>query len=276
MSGNTSSSKTFQRALAAIDSNNVNYHEPRMGEGYKMGPLQIDVLYPSSITEDDNGESISLKLTYGSVRFIFTGDANKDDELKMINSGIDMRVDIVQLGHHGSDTSTHQTFLDKVNPAVAIYSASVDNSYGHPHAEVVSRVNNHGIKLYGTDVHGTIIVKTNGKKYTIMTKKEGTVTAGSTHSNNDDTSGDNNSSSEDEEEEEEYEEDPPATTINCIDINTASIEELQQIIHIGTTRAQNLIDLRSFSSVDDLDRIKGIGPSRIEDIKAQGLACVGG
>jgi competence protein ComEC len=63
---------------------------------------------------------------------------------------------------------------------------------------------------------------------------------------------------------------------NCIDINTASIERLEEIMHIGPARAQELINLRPFSSVDDLGRIKGIGPARIADIKSQGLACVGG
>lgn len=62
--------------------------------------------------------------------------------------------------------------------------------------------------------------------------------------------------------------------VEKIDINAAPLEELIKIIHIGEARAQELISLRPFSSLDDLDRIKGIGPKRIEDIKAQGLAWV--
>jgi hypothetical protein len=67
----------------------------------------------------------------------------------------------------------------------------------------------------------------------------------------------------------------PTPAAGCVNINTASLEELQQIIHIGPARAADLISLRPFSSVDSLTRISGIGSGRLDDIKAQGLACVG-
>jgi len=64
--------------------------------------------------------------------------------------------------------------------------------------------------------------------------------------------------------------------VNCIDINSATIEELREINHIDVERAGQLIDLRPFSSIKDLARIKGIGPARVADIEAQNLACIGG
>jgi competence protein ComEC len=260
LSGNTNPSQTFQRLLKAIDSQAVDYYEPRMGDQFEVGPLKIDVLYPKTISEHDNEESISLKLTYGDVRFILTGDATTEDELKMLQSGIDMKADILKLGHHGSSTSTHPTFLREVNPDVAIYSAGLNNTYGHPHEEVVNLVQNSKIKLYGTDVHGTVMVETNGKDYKVLTKKDGTITP----SNSGNTQKD------------EAKVEPAPIVGHCIDVNRASIEQLQEIIHIGAARAQDLINLRPFTSVDDLGRIKGIGPARIADIKSQGLACVGG
>lgn len=63
---------------------------------------------------------------------------------------------------------------------------------------------------------------------------------------------------------------------SCLDINTASDEELQEITHIGPTLADSVIKLRPFRSVDELTNVKGIGPGRLHDIKSQGLACVGG
>jgi competence protein ComEC len=260
LSGNTNPSQTFQRLLKAIDTKKVDYYEPRMGEQFEVGPLHIDVLYPKTISEQDNEESISLKLTYGDVRFILTGDATTDDELKMLQSGIDVKADILKLGHHGSSTSTHPNFLREVQPAVAIYSAGLNNTYGHPHEEVVNLVQNSTIQLYGTDVHGTVIVETDGKDFKILTKKDGTITPSSSGSATKD----------------EVKVEPAPIAGNCIDINTASIEQLQEIMHIGPARAQDLINLRPFSSVDDLGRIKGIGPARIADIKSQGLACAGG
>ncbi|MEH7177574.1 MBL fold metallo-hydrolase [Neobacillus vireti] len=261
LSGNMNPSQTFQRLLTAIDSKQVDYHEPRMGEEFEIGPLKMDVLYPKTISEHDNEESISLKVTYGEVVFVFTGDATTDDELKMLQSGIDVKADILKLGHHGSSTSTHPTFLHEVNPAVAIYSAGKGNSYGHPHEEVVNLIKNSNIQLYGTDVHGTILVTTDGKDYKVLTKKDGTITPSSSGNTPKDTA--------------KMEEMQPIVG-QCIDVNTAKIEQLQEIIHIGPARANELINLRPFRSVDDLGRISGIGTARIAEIKSQGLACVGG
>lgn len=261
LSGNTSTSQTFQRLLQAIEQNNVDYYEPRQGDEFEVGPLEINVLYPISISENDNEESISLKFTYGDVSFIFTGDASTKDELRMISGNVDVDADILHLGHHGSNTSTHPSFLKEVSPSVAIYSAGRDNSYGHPHKEVVDLIQGANIPLYGTDVHGTIIVKTNGKTYEVLTKKDGTVTPPSTGSG---------AAPKPEKEEKQV----PSGA--CININTASLEELQEIIHIGPERAEDLINSRPFSSINELTRINGIGPSRMDDIKSQNLACVGG
>lgn len=70
--------------------------------------------------------------------------------------------------------------------------------------------------------------------------------------------------------------DPPASKGICIDINTSSIEQIQEITHIGPERAQDLVNLRPFHSLDDLSKIDGIGPARLKDIVSEGLACVGG
>lgn len=279
LSGNDSTSATFQRGLEAVLKSGADYHEPRTGEEFEIGAMNLKVLYPESISGASNEESISVLFTYGDMEFLFTGDADTSGEKDMMNSGISIDADFLQLGHHGSNTSSSSSFINAVNPEVAIYSAGADNSYGHPHAEVVTRIKNAGIELYGTDVHGTIIVTTDGKDYTIQTKKDGTITPKSTNTTNDssNTSSSSNSSSSSGSSSNDLEtnssEQSPSNE-SCVNINTASYDEVQQIIHIGPERAQDLIDLRPFSSVSDLDRIKGIGPARIKDIEAQGLACV--
>ncbi|WP_249870416.1 MBL fold metallo-hydrolase [Oceanobacillus saliphilus] len=265
MSGNESSSQTFQRGVEAILNSGADFHEPRTGEEYEIGPLEIDVLYPASISGKANEESVSLLFTYGSTKFLFTGDAGRSDELKMMASGIDIQADILQLGHHGSKTSSDPAFIDAVDPSVAIYSAGKNNSYGHPSPEVVSLLQHSGVELYGTDVNGTIIVTSDGESYSIETNKDGTMSPGNTASS---------SPAQEQVEEAETEATEQAADHNsCININTASFEEVQGIIHIGHERAQDLIDLRPFNSVDELGRISGIGPARIADIKNEGLAC---
>lgn len=264
LSGNTSTSQTFQQGLEAVLASEADYYEPRAGDEFEIGPLKIDVLHPNSISGKFNEESISLLFTYGDIKFVFTGDAGKQEELEMINRGINIEADILSLGHHGSNTSTDPAFIKAVNPEIAIYSAGENNSYGHPHSEVVTRIQDAGITLYGTDIHGTILVKTDGSEYNISTKKDGTISPKNTGTTN---------ATEPESEETKPKKETTQTN-SCIDINQASIEEVQNIIHIGPERAQLLIDLRPFDSVDDLDRIKGIGPARITDIQDEGAACV--
>src|SRR5699024_2132785 len=173
----------------------------------------------------------------------------------------------LQLGHHGSNTSSDTKFIQAVDPGVAIYSASANNSYGHPHPEVISLIQDTGITLYGTNVHGTILVTTDGKEYDVATKEDGTITPESTEAP------DNNAHQETEDEAGPDNETP---TDQCVDINQASPEELQEIIHIGPARAQDVIDQRPYDSVDNLTKINGIGPARIADIENEGFACTGG
>ncbi|SDQ19689.1 MBL fold metallo-hydrolase [Virgibacillus salinus] len=268
MSGNESSSQTFQQGMKAVLASDADYDEPRTGDTFEIGTMDITVLHPSSISGNTNEESISAKFTYGDMSFLFTGDADRDSEMEMVNSGNNVNADIVQLGHHGSNTSSSPAFIDAVSPEIAIYSAGADNQYGHPHAEVISLIQNAGIKLYGTDVHGTIVVTTDGKDYTIQTKEDGTISPSNSDSSDNSSNNDTNNQSTSTENK--------TATRDCININNASSNKLQEIIHIGPARAEDLMKLRPYQSVDDLTDVSGIGPSRIADIKSQGLACTGG
>lgn len=263
MSGNTTSSSTFQHALESVLASDANYYEPQSGDTFDIGSLEIEVLHPEKLTGKLNEDSISARMTYGDISFLFTGDALQNEELEMLNRANDFKAHILQLGHHGSNTSSHPRFLEAVNPDIAIYSASEDNQYGHPHEEVISRIQNMGITLYGTDVNGTITVKTDGIEYTVLTKEDGTIST-------------KNKESHSEKPEQPHSRHEVATHNNCVDINQANLEALQQIIHIGPSRAEDIISMRPFKSVDGLLSINGIGKSRMSDIKTEGLACVGG
>ncbi|MFC3041770.1 MBL fold metallo-hydrolase [Virgibacillus xinjiangensis] len=268
MTGNESTSDTFQGAMEAVLASDAGYEEPRAGDEYAVGPMEIDVLYPASITGNSNEESLSLKFTYGDMEFLFTGDAEKDGEQYMMNSGTSVEADILQLGHHGSDTSSDPSFIDAVDPEVAVYSAGEGNSYGHPSPEVVSLIQDRNSDLYGTDIHGTIVITTDGQEYRIATREDGTISPEST----DDAEP---SSSEDTEKAKDVAESGNGqdATDGCVNINEASKEAVQEIIHIGPERADELIELRPYQSVDGLDKINGIGPARVDDIKEEGKAC---
>lgn len=257
MSSNTAESQVYQDAVNTIIEKDIDFDEPSAGDVFDIGPLVLTILHPASLTGKLNEDSISFHAQYGDVSFLFTGDAGKAEENEMMQRSLPIEATFLQLGHHGSNTSSGASFVDAVQPEHAIYSAGKGNSYGHPHAEVVDLFQEKNIPLHGTDEKGTIIVTTDGKKYDIDTKKM--------------------AKSEQAKEEKPKAKQPQTENLSngdCVDINQASIEELQAITHIGEARAELLIQARPYNSVDDLSKINGIGPARLDDIKAQGVACV--
>lgn len=245
MNGEIANSQVFAKSLDAIEKNHVDYYEPKVGDAFDIGPLQIEVLHPKSITANTNNNSLAMRMQYGEIAFLFTGDGEEQAEREMLASGEKLQADILHVGHHGSKSSTSEEFLKAVNPEIAIYSAGVGNSYGHPDSEVTDRINSSEILLYGTDIHGTIIVDTDGIAFNVRTHEQGTLPRDSSNG-------------------------------SCVDINKASEKEVQRIKHIGPASALELIKLRPYHSVDDLVKINGIGPVRVKDIKEQGIACIGG
>ncbi len=269
MSGDDTTSQVYDRVLDAIEANDINYEEPRAGDSDDVGPLKIDVLSPHSLTGDLNDDSIVMKATYGDVSFLFTGDAEQGAEQGMLSRNEDLTADILKVGHHGSNTSNTQPFVDAVDPKVAVISVGQDNKYDHPDQEVISRYEDKGADLYATKDNGTIIVSTDGKDYDIETNQNGEVTAPVSDSGDQEES---SSESESTKDEQSYTEDNHNG--GCVDINSASEEELQQIKHIGPERAGDVVNGRPYNSVDDLDKVKGIAAKRIQDIKDEGIACV--
>lgn len=112
------------------------------------------------VADDANEVSVAFGLEYGAFRALFLGDAYSDAEQEMVERyGPEMRADLLKVGHHGSRTSTSETLLRAAKPRIAIVSAGRDNSYGHPHAVVVERLERHGVEIFRTDLHGSIRVR---------------------------------------------------------------------------------------------------------------------
>src|SRR5699024_4030408 len=121
MSGNAANTDLFQDAMEAVLESDADYDEPKAGAMYDIGPLELAILHPETLSGDLNEDSLSVRFTYGNVSFLFTGDAYQEQENEMIGRGIPLEADVLQLGHHGSDTSNDPLFIDAVNPAYAIY-----------------------------------------------------------------------------------------------------------------------------------------------------------
>lgn len=137
------------------------------GDCWEIGAAKINVLWPQNASnEETNNTSIVFTLKYGKITYLFTGDAEKDVETRIINSGADIKADVLKVGHHGSITSSSYYFLRTVMPQLAVISCGKDNSYGHPHKEVLERYLQAEITVYRTDELGTVCISTDGEKLT--------------------------------------------------------------------------------------------------------------
>lgn len=140
-------------------------YEAKAGDVYEFGDVKVEILSPLSYTGDANDDSAVAVLTFGKMKFMFTGDIESGGEGELLDAyGADaLDVDVLKVAHHGSSTSTGEKFLEAASPDIAVISCGVDNDYGHPHAEVVGRLESHGVDVMRTDRDGAVTVYTDGE-----------------------------------------------------------------------------------------------------------------
>ena len=159
---------TFERLLDAIENNDVKVQEPVAGASFTLGETVFTIAAPNSSSyRNMNNYSVSVRVSHGSTSFMFTGDAETESENEMLARNRSLSAKILHVGHHGSRTSTSQAFLDAVLPEIAVISCGKGNSFGHPHEEVLSRLEEARVTIYRTDLHGTIVISTDGASLTV-------------------------------------------------------------------------------------------------------------
>ena len=162
--------KTFQSFVRYLKKQGKSITVPKAGDEFSLGSALVRILGPTDPQAEDNNSSIVLKVTFGDTSFLFTGDAERDEEQELLESGYDLESTVLKVGHHGSDTSTSYLFLRTVNPQYAVISVGADNTYGHPTEAVLSRLRDADVKTYRTDLQGTITAVSDGKKVTFQTE----------------------------------------------------------------------------------------------------------
>lgn len=159
---------TWLDALYAVDDNDVNYIDAKVGATYSFGEASFEILAPNSdFYEGYNNYSVVIKAVCGNNSFLLTGDAETVSELEMLNAGADIEADVLKVGHHGSSTSSDPLFLNAVSPKCAVISCAKDNDYGHPHSETMSALNGRNIPVYRTDESGTIVISSDKENLTV-------------------------------------------------------------------------------------------------------------
>ncbi len=172
--------KVYGRLVAAIEDKKVDLvligedadcEQP--GYTFKLGPVTHTVMAPTKDFDDPNEMSVVIKSVYGETSVLLTGDAEIKSEKAMVEKYTrgELDIDILKAGHHGSSTSSSDSFLGQTTPEVVLISCGAGNKYGHPHNAALERYEKAGIEVYRTDRQGTILVKTDGVTYTIDTEK---------------------------------------------------------------------------------------------------------
>jgi len=162
----TTDTKTYEDLLDAISNNNLVVFTAHAGVSViDDDNLSINMVAPVSDSYDDlNNYSAVIRIVYGDNSFLFTGDAEDVSESEITD---DVQADVLKVGHHGSDSSTSDDFLARINPSIAVISCGKDNKYGHPAESTVKKLKDKGVQVLRTYEIGTIVISSDGSNITV-------------------------------------------------------------------------------------------------------------
>ena len=164
----TPTNSTYTAFLKAIKNSQTKVIASKVGAEYTLGGATFEILGPvTNDAEDINSMSVVFKVTYGENTFLFTGDAETDEEKEVVDTGADLDCDVYHAGHHGSYTSSSKEFLSAVSPEICIISCGADNDYGHPHDAALKRIKKHTQDIYRTDICGSIVITGDGSTLSV-------------------------------------------------------------------------------------------------------------
>lgn len=162
ITGINNSGPTYSEFLKEIGEQNIDVFVAEKDLDFRFGEVFFDVIYPfDQIVLENfknlNDASIAMKVIYGDRKIMLSGDLETVGEKELVNSGYDLRADILKAGHHGSKTSSIFSFLKRVSPEVAVIQSGANNSYGHPNKEALDNFELAGVeRVYRNDLDGRV------------------------------------------------------------------------------------------------------------------------
>lgn len=159
----------LQTVMAHAINKGTHVQMVKSGDRWTVGKAQFHILSPFGNEETTNDGSIVLYVFMGGAYWLFTGDLEEKGEQQLITMYRPLPVDILKVGHHGSNTSTSEPFLRHIRPKVALISVGRRNRYGHPHREVIDRLRDYHVRTFRTDEHGAIVIRFSKRISTIQT-----------------------------------------------------------------------------------------------------------
>lgn len=163
--------EAFNNFIKYLNKQNVLITVPAVGDTFLIGSAKVTVIGPVKQSNDTNNTSIVLRIEYGNTSFLFTGDAEREEEQDILDAGCTLSSTVLKVGHHGSANSTTYPFLREIMPEYAIISVGSNNSYGHPAEDTLSRLRDAGVTVYRTDMQGHIVCKSDGENVDFYVSK---------------------------------------------------------------------------------------------------------
>ncbi len=160
---NMPTTNTYENVLDAISETSANVVEVAAGDTFKIGDVELNIVAPFEESDDYNDMSIVFTASYKDTEILFTGDTTKKIEKQILTNGYDVDCDVLKVAHHGSSTSSSAEFVDAVSPELSVISCGENNSYGHPHNEILELFENRALNFMRTDELGTIVYYGDGK-----------------------------------------------------------------------------------------------------------------
>jgi len=147
-------------------------YDAESGMNFELGEFKITLLSGSNDEANENNRSLFVMAEIDDTNFLFTGDAETKVEKQLLNSGADIDCDILKVGHHGSDSSSSEAFLEAATPEYAVISVGESNMYSHPHDVTLRSLKTIGAEIYRTDKMGDITFDMTDNKIEIAQEKE--------------------------------------------------------------------------------------------------------
>jgi len=158
--------------VTAVRKDLSRYNIMQAGESLHIGEVKLEVLNPLLPPIGNiNHDSIVLRLKFKNMNIFFSGDLGTPGEQRLLKTSPDLKSQILKVAHHGENDALSGEFLDMVKPETGIISVSLLNKYARPHAAVLTRLSERNIKVYRTDLAGTVIITTDGNTYSVSTEK---------------------------------------------------------------------------------------------------------
>lgn len=151
--------KTFEDVLDAVKEKGLTISTPKLNDTFKVGQAECQVLAVDNKAKNLNLASIVIQMQFDDMTYLFTGDSEKEVEEKILKANKDIKVNILKVGHHGSDTSSSKKFIQTLAPEISVISVGKDNFYGHPNQEVIERLEEVESKIYRTDEVGNVFIE---------------------------------------------------------------------------------------------------------------------